>query len=94
MVDVYQVVLGGVAVAIMVFVPIACVLLYDLLVGRWDDNLQRWRDRREIAATHRRGVRALRNQHGLPLEQVVADLRRLARRAGHRRSQVCRPSDG
>ena len=35
-VDLYQVILGGIAVAIMVLVPILCVVVYDLLAGRWD----------------------------------------------------------
>ena len=33
MVDMYQVVLGGIAVAIMVLVPILCVVGYDLVAG-------------------------------------------------------------
>jgi hypothetical protein len=45
-VDLYQVVLGGIAVAIMVLVPILSVVFYDLLVGRWDESLRRWRERR------------------------------------------------
>ncbi len=75
--DMYQVVLGGVAVAIMVFVPIGCVMAYDLLAGRWDDSLSRWRLRRDESAAHRRGVRALKHQQGIPIEQLAADLRRL-----------------
>lgn len=77
MVDTYQVVLGAIAVAIMVLVPIVTVLFYDLLAGRWDDSLRRWRDERVAAAEHRRGVRALRRQAGVPIEQLAADLRRL-----------------
>ena len=76
-VDLYQVVLGGIAVAIMVFVPILTVLFYDLLVGRWDDALHRWRERRSSAAAHRQAVRELRHQQGVPIEQLAADLRRL-----------------
>ena len=66
-VDLYQVILGGIAVAIMVLVPILSVLFYDLLVGRWDGGIGRWRERRSSAAAHRRAVR----------EQLAADLRRL-----------------
>jgi ABC-type phosphate transport system auxiliary subunit len=76
-VDLYQVILGAIAVAIMVLVPILSVLFYDLLVGRWDDALSRWRERRSSAAAHRQAVRELRNQQGVPIEQLAADLRRL-----------------
>lgn len=77
MVDTYQAVLGAVAVAIMVLVPIACVLSYDFIAGRWDETLSAWREERQMKRVHRRNVKALRHQQGLPLEQVVADLRRL-----------------
>ena len=76
-VDLYQVILGGIAVAIMVFIPILSVLFYDLLVGRWDDAIGRWRERRSSAAAHRQAVRELRHQQGVPIEQLAADLRRL-----------------
>jgi biopolymer transport protein ExbB/TolQ len=76
-VDLYQVILGGIAVAIMVLVPILAVVIYDLLVGRWDGGLRRWRDRRSAAAAHRQAVRELRHQQGVPIEQLAADLRRL-----------------
>src|SRR4029450_2334602 len=76
-VDLYQVILGAIAVAIMVFIPILSVLFYDLLVGRWDDALGRWRERRSSAAAHRQAVRELRHQQGVPIEQLAADLRRL-----------------
>jgi hypothetical protein len=76
-VDLYQVILGGIAVAIMVLVPILSVVFYDLLVGRWDDSLRRWRERRSTAASHRQAVRQLRRQQGVPIEQLAADLRRL-----------------
>ena len=82
MVDTYQVILGAVAVAIMVLVPIGAVLLYDLLAGRWDAHLSRWRERRSDTVAHRRAVKALRQQHGRPLEQLVADLRRLRSAVG------------
>jgi hypothetical protein len=79
MVDPYQLVLGAIAVAIMVFVPIFCVLGYDLLAGRWDEALNRARERRAARANRRRGIRALRQQSGVPIEQLAADLRRLRR---------------
>ena len=83
MVDMYQVILGGIAVSIMVLVPIGCVLVWDLIAGRWDDSIRRWRERRAEDAEHRRGVRALRTQQGVPLEQLAADLRRLRALLGH-----------
>jgi biopolymer transport protein ExbB/TolQ len=76
-VDLYQVVLGGIAVAIMVLVPILSVVFYDLLAGRWDGGLRRWQERRNSAAAHRQAVRELRRQQGIPIEQLAADLRRL-----------------
>jgi hypothetical protein len=77
MVDTYQVVLGGIAVSIMVLVPICCVLVWDLLTGRWDSSIRNWRERRAANAEHRKGVRALKAQQGVPIEQLAADLRRL-----------------
>jgi biopolymer transport protein ExbB/TolQ len=76
-VDLYQVILGGIAVAGLVLIPILAVVIYDLLVGRWDGGLRRWRDRRSSAAAHRQAVRELRHQQGVPIEQLAADLRRL-----------------
>ena len=60
MVDTYQVVLGGIAVSIMVLVPICCIFLWDLLAGRWDTSIKRWREKRAARAAHRQGVRARR----------------------------------
>lgn len=77
MMDTYQVVLGALAVLIMVMVPIGCVLLWDLLAGRWDESLKRFRERQVTTAEHRRTLRALRRIHGAPLERLAADLRRL-----------------
>ena len=76
-VDLYQVVLGGIAVAIMVLVPILGLVFYDLLAGRCDGSLRRWRERRSESAAHRQAVRELRHQQGVPIEQLAADLRRL-----------------
>jgi len=75
--DTYQVVLGALAVAIMVLVPIGCVLLWDLLAGRWDESISHFRQRQIMAAERRRTLRALRRMHGVPLERLAADLRRL-----------------
>jgi hypothetical protein len=77
MVDSYQVVLSIVAVAIMICVPIACVVLYDLLAGRWDSSLERWRTRLHKSRERRRNLKLLRQQHGVPIEEVAANLRRL-----------------
>lgn len=65
-VDLYQILLGALAVVIMICVPIISVFALDLLVGRWEHSLE-----------HRRDVRALRHCHGRPIEQLAADLRRL-----------------
>jgi hypothetical protein len=77
MVDASQVVLGVIAVAIMVLIPICCIFVWDLLAGRWDSAIQRWREKQAADAAHRRGVRALKTQQGIPIEQLAADLRRL-----------------
>jgi hypothetical protein len=77
MVDTNQVVLGGIAVSIMVLIPICCVLVWDLLAGRWDASIRNWREKRAANAEHRKGIRALKAQQGVPLEQLAADLRRL-----------------
>lgn len=65
-VDLYQILLGVVAVVIMICVPILSVIALDLVIGRWEQTLE-----------HRRGVRAMRHCHGRPIEQLAADLRRL-----------------
>ena len=77
MTDSYQVVLGALAVVIMVMVPIGCVLLWDLLAGRGDESISRFRERQINSVEHRRTLRALRRIHGAPLERLAADLRRL-----------------
>ena len=77
MVDTYQVVLGAIAVSIMVLIPIFCVFVWDLVAGRWDASIKRWREKRAADAAHRKGVRALKTQQGIPIEQLAADLRRL-----------------
>ena len=66
MVDMFQVALCIIAVAIMIGVPLLCIFLYDGLVTRFD----------EVVA-HRKDLRALRNQRGMPIERLCADLRRL-----------------
>ena len=77
MVDVYQVVLGAIAVSIMILVPVGVVLLYGLLAGRSDAAISNWRESRRQKAERRRNLRAMRRQQGVPLEQVAANLRRL-----------------
>jgi hypothetical protein len=77
MVDPYQLVLGVIALSIIVLAPIGFVLAYEAMSGQWDHVLLRWRERIRDGKEHRRNVRALRRQHGVPLEQLVADLRRL-----------------
>ena len=75
--DVYQVVLGAIAVSVMILVPVGVVLLYGLLAGRWDAAISNWRESRRQKAERRRNLRAMRRQQGVPLEQVAANLRRL-----------------
>src|SRR5215203_1598617 len=77
MVDVYQVVVGAIAVSVMILVPVGVVLLYGLLAGRWDAAISNWRGSRRQKAERRRNLRAMRRQQGVPLEQVAANLRRL-----------------
>jgi hypothetical protein len=77
MVDVGQVVLGIFAVSVIILAPILCLALYDLSCGRWDETLKRWHDAGRMSAEHRRNLRALKRQQGVPIEQVAADLRRL-----------------
>src|SRR3954470_18036544 len=77
MVDVGQVLLGIFAVSAIVLAPILCLALYDLSAGRWDEALGRWHRATRESAEHRRNVKALRRQQGVPIEQVAADLRRL-----------------
>src|ERR687894_793772 len=73
MADMSQVVLGAIAVSVMVLVPIGCVLVWDLVAGRWDASISRWREKRAEKAEHRRAVRALRDPQGIPLEQLAYD---------------------
>ena len=79
MVDVYQVVLGAIAVSTMILVPVGVVLvfLHGLLAGRLDAAISNWRGSRRQKAERRRNLRAMRRQQGVPLEQVAANLRRL-----------------
>jgi hypothetical protein len=76
MVDVYQVVLGAIAVSI-ILVPVGVVLLCGLVAGRWNAAISNWRESRRQNAERRRNLRAMRRQQGVPLEQVAANLRRL-----------------
>ena len=75
--DVYQVVLGAIAVSIMILVPVGVVLLCGLVAGRWNAAISNWRESRRQKAERRRNLRAMRRQQGVPLEQVAANLRRL-----------------
>jgi hypothetical protein len=51
--------------------------LFDLLAGRWDETFTSWKQNRRLAREHRLNLRALRRQHGIPIERLAADLRRL-----------------
>src|SRR6478736_1754989 len=77
MVDAAQLAMGIVALSLVVLAPLAFLTLFDLLAGRWDERFRDWRADRGMAAEHRRNLRALRHQRGIPIEQIAADLRRL-----------------
>jgi hypothetical protein len=77
MVDAAQLAMGIVALSLVVLAPLAFLTLFDLLAGRWDERFRDWRANRRMAAEHRRNLRALRHQRGIPIEQIAADLRRL-----------------
>lgn len=77
MVDPYQLVLGVIALSLVVLAPIGFVLAYEALSGQWDGLFRNWRHSMEDRREHRLNLRALRDQHGTPIEQLVADLRRL-----------------
>jgi hypothetical protein len=47
--------------------------------ARWMALIRRWRTVPARFVQHRRDVRALRHQRGVPIERVAADLRRLRR---------------
>jgi hypothetical protein len=75
--DVAQLAMGIVALSLVVLAPLAILTLFDLISGRWDERIRAWRNNRRMAAEHRRNLRLLRHQHGIPIEQLAADLRRL-----------------
>lgn len=77
MAETTQVLLGAIAVVLIICVPIAFLVIHDFISGRWDMRIERMRERRNTAREHRRQVRALRKQKGMPIERVAADLRRL-----------------
>lgn len=79
MVDPYQLVLGVIALCLVVLTPIGFVLLYEGMASSWDGGLRGWRGRLRQALQRRRNLRALKQQTGVPLERLVADLRRLRR---------------
>jgi hypothetical protein len=77
MVDLAQLAMGLFALTLVVLSPLALLTLFDLLAGRWDDSLRHLGRNRHEAREHRRNLKALRRQHGIPIEQLAADLRRL-----------------
>jgi hypothetical protein len=77
MVDTAQLAMGIAALSLVVLSPLVILTAFDLIAGRWDESIHSWRTNRALAAEHRRNLRALRNQHGVPIEQLAADLRRL-----------------
>ena len=78
MVDKKQLALTGVAASILIAIPVVANAVDDMLSGRWGEQIDRVKAR--LAGNERRSaVQALRHQSGRPLEQLVADLRRLRR---------------
>jgi hypothetical protein len=77
MVDLAQLAMGLFALTLVVLSPLALLSLFDLFAGRWDETIRQWGGNRREAREHRRNLKALRRQHGIPIEQVAADLRRL-----------------
>src|SRR5690349_1721288 len=77
MVDLGQLAMGLIALTLVVLAPLMLLTLFDLLAGRWDETIKHWGRSRSEAREHRRNLRALRRQHGIPIEQLAADLRRL-----------------
>lgn len=88
MVDPYQLILGVIALVLVVLAPIGIVLAYEGLSGKLDSAFSHWRHRRGERREHKANVKALRQQRGVPIEQLAADLRRLRAAVGsdHHRS--------
>lgn len=83
MVDPYQLILGIVALVLVVLAPIGFILAYEGLAGRFDAVFARWRSQRAERRQHKANVKALREQRGVPIEQLAADLRRLRAAVSH-----------
>lgn len=77
MVDAYFVVCAAVALFIMIGIPVACLLLHFHLDGLRGRRLGFRPEWRPASKDHRRGIRAMRRQRGVPIEEVAATLRRL-----------------
>lgn len=77
MVDPYQLILGIIALVLVVLAPIGFILLYEGLAGRFDAGITAWRNKLGERRQHKANVKALRDQRGVPIEQLAADLRRL-----------------
>ena len=88
MVDPYQLILGIIALTLVVLAPIGFILAYEGLAGRFDSGVSRWRERMAERRVHKANIKALRDQRGVPIEQLAADLRRLRTAIGqdHHRS--------
>lgn len=78
MVDKKQVALTGVAASILIAIPVVAGAVQEILTGRWDEQIDRLKGRRP-GQERRSQMQALRHPPGRPLEQLVADLRRLRR---------------
>lgn len=78
MVDKKQVALTGVAAGILIAIPVVVSAVEEILTSRWDQQFDRRKARRP-GQERREQMQALRHPSGRPLEQLVADLRRLRR---------------
>lgn len=76
MADVYRVVLGIIAVALVVLVPVGFAVGYGALAERWG-RLASLGPRLGQHRQRQRDLRRLRRQRGMSLERLASDLRRL-----------------
>ncbi|HEY9294364.1 MAG TPA: hypothetical protein VIP98_24040 [Microlunatus sp.] len=77
-----QIILGLLALLIIAGLPLSIMVAFDAVIGRFDDSMrglgiQRFSQSQQERREHRRNVRALKHQVGIPIERLGFDLRRL-----------------